>query len=110
MKDTLPGHGHIDPESVEIYAAIPAVGTSSGTVSNPYEYPAGTLYAVRQGTDRRPINGRNINHQYDSSSDIMTLLYQEPGETLEQFEASLRNKSLSWGIYRDVDANTRRSW
>ena len=106
VKDTLPGHGHIDPESVEIYAAIPAVGTSSGTASNPYGYPAGTLYAVRQGTDRRPINGRNINHQYDSSSDIMTLLYQEPGETLEQFEARLRKQSLSWGIYHDIDANT----
>lgn len=100
--DKIPAQGKIDPESVEIYASIPAVGISTGD-KNPYGYPKGTLYASRAGTDRRPINGRDINHKYDPAKDIMTKFEQAAGESIDEFEARIKGTDLSWGIYEATD-------
>ena len=99
VKDEIPGRGVINPESVQIYASILPVGISSGSATNPHGYEAGTVYAVRQGTDRRPINGRNANYQYNAAYDRMELLEQLPGESVDEFEARVKDGQLKWGIY-----------
>lgn len=101
--DEIPAQGKIDPESVEIYASIPAVGTSTGEENNPYGYPEGTLYASRTGTDRRPINGRDIYHNYDPAKDVMTKIEQRAGESIDAFEARVKADDLTWGIYEAAD-------
>lgn len=97
VKDTIPGGGIIDESSLTICAAVPSVGTSSGPEQNPYGYAEGTLYAVRQGTQRFPLDGS----WGDKYPTVIERLYQNDGETLDEFETRVKSEQLQWGIYVD---------
>lgn len=93
VKDIIPENGFINPSSMKIYAAVPRLvkSTSDTKFNGWYDVPEGTYYAGRQGTQRYLINER------------MQRLYQQENETYEDFEARVKNISLSWGIYEDSD-------
>lgn len=93
VKDEIPDYGYVDEESVTIYAAIPTIGVKNedAVYNGWYTVPAGTYYAVRNGTQRHDIKNR------------MTKLTQNGGETYEDFEQRIKSTSLSWGIYHSDD-------
>ena len=96
IKDEIPAHGFIDTSSMQIYAAVPVVAQADEEKNfNGYIVPAGVYYAQRSGTGRYFLN----NDMHDKN--CMMELEQEDNETLAEFEARIKAKSLSWGIYRD---------
>ena len=94
--DEIPGQGFIDRDSILICAAVPTLAMSSidyvDPWHGPYDIPAGTYYAKREGTLRHDIKEQ------------MTELKQYDGETRAEFEERVRSTSLSWGIYYDEAA------
>lgn len=97
VEDPIPEHGFIDPDSVQIYAAVPTIGVrDTDFIQNSITVPAGVYYAVRQGTLRHLLNN------YGGNTDVvMTRLEQQSGETIDTFRNRLKEKQLQWGIYRD---------
>ena len=101
VKDEIPEHGFIDTASIQIYAAVPTLMRYTGETytdkwhadqyGDPYTITSGTYYAQRSGTQRYNILDR------------MTLIKQAEGETLAKFEARVRGRQLSWGIFTATD-------
>ena len=100
MKDVIPGHGFIDPSTVQIYAAIPAVGQRNydWKANGWYDVPAGTRYAQRKSTMRYFLN-----KDWNNIPAQMKQISQKPGESAQQFEQRINDNPLTWGIYTAAD-------
>ena len=102
VKDPIQNHGFIDESSVMICAAVPPIVEAKDGyyVRSGYFVPEGTYYAQEGGT-ARPYIDREGSYGINK----MIKLTQTAGESLDDFEKRVKEKSLSWGIYRDDDGN-----
>ena len=102
VKDTIPERGYIAKGSVKIYSAIPtlAIAEEDFKANNSwYEVKQGEYFALRQGTARDLIGG-----DYTGiTNNRFTQLTQYDDETIDEFEARIKEKNLQWGIYQAED-------
>ena len=102
VKDTIPERGYIAKGSVKIYSAIPTLAIAEEDFKANYgwyEVKQGEYFALRQGTARDLIGG-----DYTGiTNDRFTQLTQYDDETIDEFEARIKEKDLQWGIYQAKD-------
>lgn len=100
IKDEIPEHGFIDQARIQIYASVPTLAESTIDYVDKwhgnYSIPQGAYYAQRAGTLRYSL----------TDTDVMTRIEQDDGETIDEFEARIKEKDLQWGIYYDEATNT----
>lgn len=100
IKDVIPEQGFIDQARIQIYASVPTLAESTIDYVDKwhgnYSIPKGAYYAQRAGTLRYSLTDTNV----------MIRIEQDPGETIDEFEARIKEKDLQWGIYYDEATNT----
>ena len=98
VRDEIPEKGYIDEDSMQIYAVVPtlAKAATDQTYHGWYDVKKGNYYAQRYGTQRYIINEYNNNPKKRIK---IKKINQGDDETYADFEARIKQNSLTYGIY-----------